>query len=417
MLQSILKHLYYQRGLKLNQFKQYNKNINIYKNITTTKKYDYQDILSLKGFEKAKETISTWDNYQMTNLENLEKIAKETNVKSIYYKNEGSRFGLKSFKALGGAYAVSNLLINELKNSGINATCKDLIQKKYSDKIKNIVVTCATDGNHGKSVAWGASLFGCKCIIYIHAGVSDNRKKEIEKYGATVDRVNGNYDESVRQASVDALKNGWFVVSDTSYEGYLDVPKDVMQGYTVMVDEAFTQLGGTLPTHIFIQGGVGGLAAAVCSYTWEKFGDNKPIFTVVEPELADCLYQSAKAGKPVVVEGSLDTIMAGLACGEVSLIAWDILKEGTDFFVTINDESAKDTMRLLAAQPSAVVAGESAVAGLSAFLTISNDEEKRKLLQINKDSIILFFGSEGDTDSEVYTKIVGKSSQEILHEN
>ena len=389
--------------------------MNIYKNITTKKRYNHQNILSLKGFEKAKATISTWDNYEMTHLENLEEIAKETNVKSIYYKNEGSRFGLKSFKALGGAYAVSNLLIKELKSSGIDATCKDLIQKKYIDKIKNIVVTCATDGNHGKSVAWGASLFGCMCVIYIHEGVSVNRKKEIEKYGATVDRVNGNYDESVRQASIDASKNNWFVVSDTSYEGYLDVPKDVMQGYTVMVDEAFSQLQNTLPTHIFVQAGVGGLAAAVCSYVWEKLEDKKPIFSVVEPELADCLYQSAKAGEPIVVEGSLDTIMAGLACGEVSLIAWDILKEGTDFFITINDESAKDTMRLLAAQPSAVVAGESAVAGLSAFLTIANDEEKRKLLQIDKDSVILFFGSEGDTDSEVYTKIVGKSAQKILN--
>ena len=402
----------------MEEFKKYNKNVKILKNKNSIKaEYKHQNILSLKGFEKAKKMIKTWKDYKPTKLENIKDIAKRTNVKAIYYKNEGTRFGLNSFKALGGAYAVANLLINELAKIGINANCEDLIAKKYIDATKNIHVTCATDGNHGKSVAWGASLFGCKCTIYIHADVSINRKNEIEKYNAQVLRVDGNYDESVKQASVDALKNDWFVVSDTSYDGYLEVPKDVMQGYSVMVDEAITQLEGIIPTHIFIQGGVGGLAAAVCSYVWEKLEDKKPIFIVVEPEVANCLFKSAEAGKPVVVDGKLDTIMAGLACGEVSLLAWDILKEGSDFFMTVNDDSAKDVMRLLASQSSPVIAGESAVAGVSAFLTASLDEEKRDLLKIDGNSIILFFGSEGDTDKEVYESIVGKSSEEILNEN
>lgn len=402
----------------MKQFKKYNEDIKIFKNNNSIKtEYKHKDILSLEGFEKAKKMISTWKDYKPTKLENLTDIAKKTNVKAIYYKNESTRFGLNSFKALGGAYAVANLLINELVKIGINANCEDLIAKKYIDVTKNIHVSCATDGNHGKSVAWGASLFGCKCTIYIHADVSVNRKKEIEKYNAQVLRVDGNYDESVKQASVDALKNDWFVVSDTSYDGYLEVPKDVMQGYSVMVDEAITQLEGIIPTHIFIQGGVGGLAAAVCSYVWEKLEDKKPIFIVVEPEVADCLFKSAEAGKPVIVDGKLDTIMAGLACGEVSLLAWDILKEGADFFMTVNDDSAKDVMRLLASQSSPVIAGESAVAGVSAFLTASLDEEKRDLLKIDGNSIILFFGSEGDTDKEVYKSIVGKSSEEILNEN
>ena len=402
----------------MREFIKYNENIKIFKNTNSIKsEYTHQDILSLKGFEKAKNMITTWENYLPTKLENLKDVAIKTNVNSIYYKNESSRFGLNSFKALGGAYAVANLLIKELKKLGIDANCEDLIAKKYLNQTKDIHVTCATDGNHGKSVAWGASLFGCECTIYIHADVSVNRKKEIEKYNAFVLRVDGNYDESVKQASLDAMKNNWFVVSDTSYDGYLDVPKDVMQGYSVMVDEAINQLEGVIPTHIFIQGGVGGLAAAVCSYVWEKLGNKKPIFTVVEPEVADCLFKSAQAGKPVIVDGKLDTIMAGLACGEVSLLAWDILKEGSDYFITINDDSAKDTMRLLASQLIPIIAGESAVAGLSAFLTVASDKEKRSLLQIDENSIILFFGSEGDTDKEVYKSIIGKSSEELLNEN
>lgn len=366
--------------------------------------YKHQNILSLKKFEKAKKEINSWHNYKPTSLHSLDNLAKKNNVNKIYYKDESTRFGLKSFKALGGAYAVANILINYLKENGIEAKSKDLISKKYYDYTNKITVSCATDGNHGKSVAWGAKMFGCNCNIYIHSHVSENRKKEIEKYDATIIRIDGNYDDSVRIASSEALKNGFITVSDTSYEGYTQIPKDVMQGYTIMVDEAVNQIENK-PTHIFLQGGVGGMAAAVISFFHEKYGKNSPKFIIVEPKNADCLLQSAKYQKPTIVEGKLETIMAGLSCGEVSLLAWEIIKYSVSAFISISDDSVAQTMKLLK-NDNSIISGESAVAGLAGFLIISNDENIRKTLGINQSSDLLFFGTEGDTDEEIYKQLV-----------
>ena len=386
----------------------FNKYINttkFYDNSLHVKKEDYihQDILSLKQFEKAKFEISSWENYKPTNFYNLENIAQKIDVSKVYYKDESSRFGLKSFKALGGAYAVVNLLINHLKELGINANSKDLINQKYLDITKKITVTCATDGNHGRSVAWGASVFGCNCEIYIHAHVTKAREDAIAKYGAKVHKVNGNYDESVKVADEAAKENGYFIISDTSYEGYIEVPKDVMQGYTIMVDEAITQMKEK-PTHVFLQGGVGGMAASVVSFLHETYGKDFPIFVIVEPTNADCLLQSAKNNKPTVVEGELETIMAGLSCGEVSLIAWEVLKHSVSGFMSINDSVVPEVMKLLAREN--IVSGESAVAGLSGLLLSATNSDLREKLNLDKNSKILCFGTEGDTDEAMYNKLV-----------
>jgi len=367
--------------------------------------YKHQSILSLKAFKKAKKEITSWDNYKVTPLHSLSNLAKEINVKNIYYKDESHRFGLKSFKALGGAYAVANLLIEKLKEKKITATSKDLITKKYYSLTKDITVCCATDGNHGKSVAWGASLFGCKCQIFIHSHVSDNRKEEIEKYGAIVNRIKGNYDDSIRVTSDVAKEHGFFIVSDTSYKGYTSVPKDVMQGYTVMVDEVIKQMKYKA-THIFLQGGVGGMAAAVISFFHETYGQESPKFIIVEPNNADCLLQSAKNNKPTVVHGDLETVMAGLSCGEVSLLAWDIIKNSVSAFLSISDETIGLTMKLLANNSEPIIAGESAVAGLAVFLISINDEKIKNELDINEESTILFFSTEGDTDEEIYKELI-----------
>lgn len=374
--------------------------------------YKHQDILSLTGFEKAYKEISSWDEYKVTPLVELNELAKECNVKRLCYKNEHHRFSLKSFKALGGAYAVANLLIEYLQKEGINANSNDLLAGIYKEKTSNLTVSCATDGNHGKSVAWGASLFGCKCEIFIHLHVSTSREKEIAKYGAKVNRIDGNYDDSVRVAAEVAAKNGYFTVSDTSYEGYTEVPKDVMQGYTVMVDEALKQMGEK-PTHVFLQGGVGGMAAAVVSFMVETYGKESPIFVMVEPTNADCLLQSARNNKPTIVHGSLDTVMAGLSCGEISMLAWEILKDKTQGFFSIPDEPIGEVMKYLASKKE--IAGESAVAGLAGYLIIANDEDYKKALHVNENSKILFFGTEGDTDEIAYKNLVGKSSQEVLN--
>ena len=360
-------------------------------NIQVGSQYKHQDILSLESFELANKEISSWDKYEPTPLHFLSEIANDSGVSLIAYKDENHRFSLKSFKALGGAYAVANLLIKKLNEQGIEANSSDLIVGTYSEITSKITVCCATDGNHGRSVAWGAQKFGCNCEIYIHRNVSIGREDAIAKYGATVNRIKGNYDDSVHIAAEVAEANGYYVVSDTSYEGYTDIPKDVMQGYTVMVDEAMKQMK-EIPTHVFLQGGVGGFPAAVVSYLVESL-DCPPIFVVVEPTNADCLFQSAVNGEPTVVHGDLDTLMAGLACGEVSLLAWSILKSYVPHFLTIQDDSISKTMQLLANRDKPIIAGESAVAGLAGFLIASNDDTLKSKLMLNENSRILFFGT------------------------
>ena len=382
-------------------------------NIQAGSDYRYQDILSLKSFELANKEISSWDRYESTPLHSLSDLASDNGVSLIAYKDESHRFSLKSFKALGGAYAVANLLIKKLKEQGIEAKSSDLIAGTYSKITSKITVCCATDGNHGRSVAWGAQKFGCNCEIYIHSNVSVAREEAIAKYGAIVNRINGNYDESVHIAAEVSESKGYYVVSDTSYEGYTDIPKDVMQGYTVMVDEAMKQME-EVPTHVFLQGGVGGFPAAVVSFLVESL-ECPPIFVVVEPTNADCLFQSAVNGEPTVVHGDLDTIMAGLACGEVSLLAWPILESYVSHFLSIQDDSISKTMQLLANRDRPIVAGESAVAGLAGFLIACNDDNLKSKLMLNENSRILFFGTEGDTDEKMYGQLVGRSSEEVMN--
>ena len=374
-------------------------------------------ILSLAALACAKREIMAWPGYKPTPLHLLPKLAARVGIDAILYKDEAERFGLGSFKALGGAYAVFKLLrksIREQKNA--TASSLDLTSGRYADLTSRITVTCATDGNHGRSVAWGAHTFGCRCVIYIPETVSVGRCQAIAAYGAEIRRFTGTYDDGVRRAAVDAAAQGWMVVSDTAYEGYTDVPRDVMQGYSLMVEEALRQTSA-VPSHVFVQGGVGGLAAGVCSYLWERYGAARPYFVIVEPEKADCFYRSAVAGRPTPAEGALDTIMAGLACGEVSPLAWRILETGADAFMTIDDEAAVDCMRLLAAGrfgDDPVVAGESAVAGLAGLLVASADADARARLDLHPDSRVLVFGTEGATDPEVYRSIVGRRPDEVV---
>lgn len=370
------------------------------------------EILGAGALAQAERELSTWQGYAPTPLHALPALALALGVQSLHYKDEGGRFGLGSFKALGGAYAVARLLCRELgARLGRTLDTRDLQQPDIRALSAGITVTCATDGNHGRSVAWGAQLFGCACVIYVHATVSAGRAEAIAAYGAQVVRTPGNYDDAVRRADADAREQGRFVISDTSYPGYMDVPRDVMQGYQLMVQEAAAQMGAR-PTHIFVQAGVGGLAAAVCGYFWERDGAARPQFIVVEPERAACLLESARAGELRAVEGELDTLMAGLACGEVSLLAWEILEKGADAFCAIPDAAAVDCMRLLAqplAGDRAIVAGESAVAGVAAAIAALQSPQARAQLGLGADSRILFFGSEAATDPALYAQLVGES--------
>ncbi|MCL1124274.1 diaminopropionate ammonia-lyase [Shewanella surugensis] len=369
-----------------------------------------KQIVSVEGSRQAISDIKTWPAYAQTPLHALEGLAKGLGLDNIFYKDESERFGLKSFKALGGAYAVARQLQLQLQHRlGIRPSMKDLLGGHLKETLASMTVSCATDGNHGRSVAWGAQMFGCSCVIYIHEGVSEGRQQAIAAFGAEVVRISGNYDESVRLADRDAKVHNRIIVSDTSYEGYMDIPKDVALGYTVMLSEIVEQLAGKIPTHVFIQAGVGGLAATLTGYFWDLWGNDRPRVVIVEPEQANCLQLSAKAGKPVVVGGELTTLMAGLACGEVSALAWDILKNGADDFVTLSEGAIAPLMCLLAKGVGGapkIEAGESGVVGLAAVMIACQVTELIPKLQLNKESRILVIGTEGATDPILYQTLV-----------
>jgi diaminopropionate ammonia-lyase len=360
-------------------------------------------ILPAAGFRRARAAITSWSGYAPTPLRSL---ASTGDVAEVRIKDEGSRFGLGSFKALGGAYAVANLLAAELARSGAarSATSSDLADGRYEDATRAITVACATDGNHGRSVAWGAERFHCGCTIFVHETVSQGRVDAITRFGAAVVRVAGNYDDAVREAARQARDKGWFVVSDTSYPGYTEVPRDVMQGYRLMADEAAEQWTGAPPTHVFIQAGVGGAAAAISVQMRARYTP-APLLIVVEPDHAACLLASAKAGAPTAVHGDLETIMAGLACGEPSLLAWQELERAAFAFMAIPDGAAIGCLRQLAAESIAI--GESGVAGLAAFQLAAAEPTAREKLRLSRESRILLFGTEGITDPVTYKALLG----------
>lgn len=359
-------------------------------------------VLPDAGFRRAKAEISAWPGYAPTPLRDLPGVA---GFDVVRLKDESPRFGLGSFKALGGAYAVGKLLAAELARQGVarSASTIELADGSYADYTAAITIACATDGNHGRSVAWGAQRFHCQCVIFVHETVSQGRVDAIARYGARVERVRGTYDDAVRAANHQARRNGWFVVSDTSYPGYTEIPRDVMQGYRLMADEAADQWTGPPPTHVFIQAGVGGAAAAVSIQMRARFNP-APLLIVVEPERAACLLASAKAGAPTTVHGDLDTIMAGLACGEPSLLAWQELERAAWAFLSIADEATGDAVRLLAHIGLAI--GESGVAGLAGLNVTAADPTALAALRLTSDSRILLFGTEGVTDSAVYEEVL-----------
>ena len=377
-------------------------------------------VMNQAGFDAAVAEISSWPGYAPTPLHALPALARELGIGALYYKDERGRFGLGSFKALGGAYAVANVLRHKVMAArGLReVSSRDLLSGAHAAIVSAATVTCATDGNHGRSVAWGAQLFGCRCVIFVHEHVSQGRRDAIARYGAEVREVKGNYDDAVRHAAATAAAQGWTVVSDTSYPGYRDIPLDVMHGYGVMAQEIAQQLAGSEPpTHALVQAGVGALASAVCASFWLHWGAQRPRFVAVEPTRADCVYRSLEAGQPVVVGGALDTVMAGLACGEVSELAWEILHGGANAALAVDDAYALEAMRRLA-QPVAsdppIVAGETGGVGLAALLAARDHPQIAQQLGLNAQARVLLIGSEGDTDPLIYREVVGRSAEEVL---
>ncbi|MEM7257728.1 MAG: diaminopropionate ammonia-lyase [Pseudomonadota bacterium] len=368
-----------------------------------------QEVLSTEHVNAAFDEITHWPGYRETPLVSLDRLSAVLDCSAVHYKDESQRFGLGSFKALGGAYAVLWLVAREYhKKFATAVTLGDIRRGDHGDFAGTLTITTATDGNHGRSVAWGARNAGCDCRIYIHREVSEGRKAAMEALGAEVVRIDGDYDDSVRQCAQESAENGWFVVSDTSYEGYRDVPQMVMAGYTVMAGEVLSQLTRPL-THVFIQAGVGGLAAAVCARLWMHYGDARPRIIVVESEHAACWLDSVRAGEPTAVQIDTETVMAGLSCGEVSQLAWQVMSLCADDVVTLADNDVAGAMKLFAdgaMSGSAIEAGECAVPGVLSLMAICQKPELKESFGIDANSEVLVIGCEGATDQAVYRALI-----------
>jgi diaminopropionate ammonia-lyase len=367
------------------------------------------ETLSRTDFDRAEAEITSWEGYKPTPIFDLSVCARRLNIQAIHYKHEGPRFGLGSFKALGGAYAVLRALQRVLSTTeGREITVDEIRSGHFASQMSTMTIISATDGNHGRSVAWGAKRFGAKCRIYIHAEVSEFRAEALQDLSAEVIRIDGDYDATVAQTRVDAEEFGWMIVSDTSWPGYSQAPLDLMAGYGLMAREIVRELPEP-PTHVFLQGGVGGLAASVIAAFNQEWGKAAPLSVVVEPELAPCLFASAKAKAPVTIKIEEETLMAGLSCGEPSQIAWAVLENAVRCFMTIPDSLVAPTLRMLARGQIGncnIEAGESAVAGLIGLICGATNASLRDILNLDSQSRVMIIGSEGITDPSVFQDIM-----------
>jgi diaminopropionate ammonia-lyase len=344
--------------------------------------------LSINDIDKAYVSISNWKSYTPTPLVELNKLSKELNLKKIFYKDESKRFDLKSFKALGGAYAV----------------------EKITKGNKDIVVATATAGNHGRSVAWGARRLGLKCKIFISEFVSEARGRAMADLGADVIKVKGNYEKSLIECIKQSTDNNWQIVQDVAWKDYVEVPKYTMAGYTVMMKEIADQIKNEKITHIILQAGVGGMAGAMVAGI-ARYLKNVPETIVVEPDSAACVMESIKTGKIEKIDIQRESLMGGMSCGEVSLVPWEILKNSVKFCISLPDDDIAKTMKLLgnsSFSEEKIIAGENSVPGVISLITSCTNDKIKERLKLNLNSNVLVIGCEGDTDKEMYQKLIGQ---------
>ena len=342
--------------------------------------------LSSEDIDEAYESISNWEGYSPTPLIELNKLSNELNLNKIYYKDESKRFNLKSFKALGGAYAV----------------------EKVSKGNKDIVVATATAGNHGRSVAWGAQRLGLKCKIFISENVSNARGQAMADLGADVIKVSGNYEKSLIECIKESTNNDWQIVQDVAWKGSMHVPKYTMAGYSVMMKEIVDQIKNDQITHVILQAGVGGMAGAMVAGI-ARYLDNIPTTIVVEPDSAACVLESIKSGKIEKIDIKRESLMGGMSCGEVSLVPWEILKNSVKYCISLPDDDIAKTMRLLgnaSFSNEKIIAGENSAPGVISLIASCEDEKVKDKLQLNHKSNVLLIGCEGDTDQEMYQKLI-----------
>ena len=365
-----------------------------YSEFLINKKYSFKKeqilkTLPIEEIDDAFSTIKRWNGYSPTPLLNLNKLSKELNLKNIFYKDESKRFDLKSFKALGGAYAV----------------------EKISKGNKDITVSTATAGNHGRSVAWGARRLGLKCKIFISEFVSDARGQAMSELGADVIKVKGNYEKSLMECIQQSTKNNWQIVQDVAWENYLLVPKYTMAGYSVMMKEISSEVKDKEITHVILQAGVGGMAAAMIAGI-ARYLNNIPIIIVVEPDSAACVLESIKKGKIEKIDIKRESLMGGMSCGEVSLVPWEILKNSVKYCISLPDDDIAKTMKLLgnaSFSNEKIIAGENSAPGVISLIASCEDQKIKNELNLDMDSNVLVIGCEGDTDQEMYKKLVNQN--------
>ncbi|MGM9533404.1 diaminopropionate ammonia-lyase [Intestinibacter sp.] len=358
------------------------------------------------------------EGYEKTPLVKLDNLAKKLGVKNIFVKDESYRYGLNAFKGLGGLYAIFRIVCDKLNLDPSSTTFEDLQSEQIKEKLKDIVFVTATDGNHGKGVAWAANKLGCKSVVFMPKGSVLARAKAIESMGnSTVTITDLNYDDAVRKASSLADEKGWYLVQDTAWDGYEDVPNFISQGYTIMAKEALdelNELGIEKPTHLFLQAGVGSMAGSVLGYMVNRFDKKPPITTIVEPATVACIYKSALAddSKPHAVTGDLQTIMAGLNCGEPNTATWPILRDYASFYAACPDYVTARGMRVLASpinDDKKIISGESGAVGtglLSILMEKYEFADIRKAMNLDENSTVLIFSTEGNTDPKGYDEIV-----------
>jgi len=362
--------------------------------------------------------------YAPTPMRRLSALAEQMGVSEICVKDESYRFGLNAFKALGGSYAIGRYLGEKLGIAPQNLSYAQLTDSKNKQRLGEITFCTATDGNHGRGVAWTAKQLQQKCVVYMPKGSAEERVRNIEAQGAKVIVTNVPYDDTVRLARETAQQNGWVTVQDTAFEGYQEIPLHVMQGYMTMALEAYSQLDGTLPTHIFLQAGVGSMAGAVAGLFKLLCYPHEPTVIIVEPHNADCHFRSAQAGDGSIrnTPGELETIMAGLACGEPNPISWNIMRCAAHYVLSIPEYAAADGMRVLAnpiEQDQRIISGESGASGFGAFYEIMTRRELlsiREQIGLNCESRVLFFSTEGATDQINYRKIVWEGAYSAAEE-
>ena len=377
-------------------------------------------LMSLEEAEKARAFHKSFPQYDRTPLTALEHMAEFLGLGRLYVKDESYRFGLNAFKVLGGSYAMARFIAKETGRDVSELPYSVLTSEELKKEFGQATFFTATDGNHGRGVAWAANRLGQRAVVHMPKGTTRARLENIAREGAQVDIQELNYDDCVRLAAREAAETPrGVIVQDTAWEGYEEIPSWIMQGYGTMAMEAGEQLkeaGDERPTHVFVQAGVGSLAGAVVGYFANLYADNPPIFVVVEAQAADCLYQGAKAGDGAIrtVGGDMETIMAGLACGEPNTISWDILKNHVKVFISLPDWAAAQGMRMLAAPikgGAPITSGESGAApfgALAAIMTMEEYADLKAAIGLDETSRVLVFSTEGDTDPERYKNIVWK---------